>query len=212
MERLIEMGAVIALLYVGYVLGIKRWNYSSQADREKRRDALKAKGLCNTFYFIHAGTLFFFIVLSGGTFAFYWIYQQWKAIVQGFKRTDGTKLSGSPLLRTLASAVTFFALGSIINRTCEYMRKSTAWPSGWWGSLWLGGLVAACLPCVPLAARMIGGLLFCVVPSVYQRHLNTLPKKRVSVKPKPREIIATILGLIIVCAVYLLLHWALPTT
>jgi len=207
---LIEMGAVIALLYVGYALGIKRWNYSSQADREKRRAALKAKGLCNTFYFIHAGTLFFFIVLSGGTFMFYWIYQQWKAIFQGFKRTDGTKLPGSPLSRTLASAVTFFTLGNIINHTCEYMRKSTAWPSGWWGSLWLGGLITACLPGVPLAARMIGGLLCCAVPCVYQRHLNTLPKKRVPVKPKPREMIAAILGLIIVITVYLLLRLVLP--
>jgi len=205
MERLIEMGVVIALLYAGYAFGIKRWNYMSQADREKRREVLKAKGLCNTFYFIHAGTLFFLTVFSGGTFAFYWIYQQWKAICQGFKRADGRKISCGPLAQTLKSAVTFFTLGGIINRTCEYMHKSTAWPSGWWGSVWLGGLVAACIPWAP-ATRLIGAFLFCIVPSVYQRHLNTLPKKSVPAKPKPREIIAAVLGLIVVCAVYLLLR------
>ena len=209
MERLIEMGVVIALLYAGYALGIKRWNYSSQADRERRRALLKEKGLCNTFYFIHAGLLFFLIVFSGGTFTFYWIYQQWKAICQGFKRTDGRKLSGGPLAQTLKSPFSFFTLGGIINRTCEYMHKSPAWPSGWWGSVWLCGFVTACIPWA-WSARIIGAFLFCIVPPVYQRHLNTLPKKRVPVKPKPKELIAAALGLVVVIAVCLVLRLAVP--
>ena len=208
MERLIEMVAVLALLYAGYALGMKRWNYSSQADQERHRADLKAKGMSNTFYFIHAGTLFWLVVFSGSTFTFYWLYQQWKAIKQGFKRTDGTPLSKGPFLRTLGSAVTFFTLGNIIKRTCEYMHKSPAWPSLWWGSLWLGGLIVACLP-FSLLTRITGAFIFCLVPAVYQRHLNTLPKKSLPAKPKPKEIIAAALGLTLLTALLLLVKMML---
>ncbi len=199
------MFAVLAFLYLGYVLGIKRWNYASQADREKRRSTLKAKGLSNTFYFIHSTTLFLLTVLSGGTFAFYWIYQQWKAILKGFKRLDGTPLRYGPLVRTLASPITFFTLGNIINHTCEYLRKPVAWPAAWWGTLWLGGLIAIFLP-VAGSIRFLGALIFCWGPTAYQRHLNTLPKKSLPKRPKPREIIAALLGLILVVSLFLLLH------
>lgn len=207
MERLLEMLAVLAFLYAGYALGIKRWNYSSQADRERRRTVLKTKGLSNTFYFIHSTTLFMLIVLSGGTFTFYWIYQQWKAVLKGFKRLDGTPLRYGPFLRTLASPITFFTLGSIINHTCEYMRKSVAWASAWWGTLWLGGLVSIFLP-VGIGVRVLGALIFCWVPTVYQRHLNTLPNKHLPFRPKPKEVIAAVFGLILLIGLLLVLHLA----
>lgn len=194
MERLIEMVCVLAVLYAGYALGMKRWNYTSQADREKRRTQLKTLGLSNTFYFIHAGTLFFLILCSGGTFVFYWIYQQWKAILQGFKRLDGTPLPKGPFIRTLGCFVTFYSLGSIINRTCEYMRKPVSWSPVWWGTLWLGGLFTLLL-CDDISLRLFGAFLFCLAPTIYQRRLNLLPKKPLPITPKPKELIAAAFGL-----------------
>ena len=206
MERLIEMLTVLALLYAGYALGIKRWSYAStQADREKRRTELKAKGLCNTFYFIHAGTLFFLILFSAGTFTLYWMFQQWKAVLKGFRRSDGIPLKYGPLLRTLFGLITFFSLAGIINRTCEYMRKTPAWPAAWWGSLWLGGFLMVLLA-QSLLVRGVGFFLFCLAPSVLQHRLNALPKTRLSVKPKPREFAASALGLIVVIGTIILLR------
>lgn len=206
MERLIEMLAVLALIYAGYALGIKRWSYAaSQADREKRRTELKAQGLSNTFYFIHAGTLFFLILLSGGTFTFYWLYQQWKAVLHGFKRSDGTTLKYGPLVRTLAGAITFFSLGNIINRTCEYMHKTPAWPAAWWGFWWICGLVLLFCP-VGILGRILGALLFCAAPVAFQHRLNALPKTQIPVYPKPKEWLATAFGLTIVVSLFLCLR------
>ena len=203
MERLIEMVAVLGILYAGYALGIKRWGYATQADVEKRRTYLKEKGLANTFYFIHAGTLFVLIVCSGGAFMLYWAFQQWKAVLHGFKRTSGGPLKHGPFLRALCSVVTFFTLAGIINRTCEYMRKQPAWPAAWWGTLWIGGLFVALLP-LSWWACGTGFFIFCLAPAVLQHHLNALPKTTLPLLPKPREVVATILGLTVVLGALLL--------
>ena len=206
MERLIEMLAVLAFLYIGYTLGLKRWSYApTQADLEKRRTELKAKGLCNTFYFIHAGTLFFLILFSGGTFVLYWMFQQWTAVVRGFKRSDGLPLRHGPLLRTLAGSITFFSLANIINHTCEYMRKKSAWPAGWWGSVWVGGFILALMP-LGILARSVGFFLFCLPPVALQHRLNALPKTRLPARPKVKEFVAAALGLTVLAGMIILLH------
>ena len=133
------------------------------------------------------------------------MFQQWKVIVHGFKRSDGQTLKYGPLVRTLASAVTFFPLAGIINRTCEYMRRPPAWPAAWWGSLWLGGLIMAFLPQGPLV-RGIGIFLFCLAPAALQHRLNALPKTRLSAKPKPKEFVAAALGLTVCAGSVVLLH------
>ena len=99
-------------------------------------------------------------------------------------------------------AFTFFTLGGIINRTCEYMHKAPAWPAVWWGCLWLGGLITVFLPVEP-TIRLLGAFVFCWVPTAYQRHLNTLPKKSLPVKPKPKEVIAAAFGLTIMLGLML---------
>ena len=101
MERLLGMLGVLAVAYAAYALSFKKWDYTSEAKRLERRKVLKAKGMSDTFYFIHARTLFVLNALSGGLFVFYWLYRQWQAVLYGFKRQDGTKLAGSALLRTV---------------------------------------------------------------------------------------------------------------
>ncbi len=199
------MLVVLALLYAGYALSIKRWNYASQAELERRRTALKQAGLSNTFYFIRARTLFFLNILSGGTFVFYWIYHQWKAVLHGFKRLDGTSLRYGPLVRTIGGFFTFFTLINIINRTCEYMHKKPAWPAIWWGSWWLGGFVAIFLP-ISLTGRIFGFTMFCLAPAALQHRLNALPKTRLSLWPKPKEIIATAFGLVLLSGLFTIAH------
>ncbi len=104
MERLLEM---LGVMYAAYALSVKNWNYTSEAAREKRKTELKKEGLTNTFYFIHARTLFVLTVVSGGAFTLYWLLQQWHAVLRGFRRADGTSLKGKPFVRTLGGAFTF---------------------------------------------------------------------------------------------------------
>lgn len=195
MERLIEMLGTLALLYAGYALSVKKWDYSSEAQREKRQTELKRLGLANTFYFINARTQFLLTLLSGGLFSFYWMYQQWKAVLHGFKRSDGKPLKGGALVRAAGGFYFFFRLAGIINRTCEYMRHKTALPAGVWGCLWLAGLICALAPLAP-SARIAGYLIFCAAPAAYQRRLNVLVKNPLPGKPKMTELIAAALGLL----------------
>lgn len=205
MERLLEMLGVLAVMYAAYALSVKNWNYTSEAVREKRRAELKKQGLTNTFYFINARTQLVLTLISGGTFTLYWMFQQWRAVLRGFKRADGTPLTGGPFLRTLGTPFTFFSLAGIINRTCEYMRKPTAWPAGLWALIGLGGLACLLLPDArPL--KLAGYFVLCAVPAVYQRRLNALPKNPVSAVPKLAEIAFTLLGIICVLAITLQLR------
>lgn len=200
MERLLEMLGVLAVMYVAYALSVKNWDYTSEAAREKRKAELKKEGLTNTFYFIHARTLFGLNVASGGAFTLYWMLQQWHAVLHGFRRADGTSLKGKSFVRTLGGAFTFFTLANLINRTCEYMHARTAWPPALWGVVWLGGLICVFAP-VSWATKAAGYLVFCAVPSVYQNRLNALPKTPVSASPKLSEVLAAAAGLVAVLAV-----------
>ncbi len=127
------------------------------------------------------------------------MFQQWRAVLRGFRRLDGRPLKGGALVRTIGGFVTFFSLAGIINRTCEYMRAQTAWPAGLWGTLWLGGLTCVFLP-VSWQAKAAGYLLFCAAPAVYQRRVNALPKNPVPAAPKLAEAATAALGLVCVLA------------
>ena len=196
MQRLTEMILAIAILYAVYALGIKKWTYTTEAEREKRKTELKQLGLSSTFYFIHAQTFFILNVVSGGFFSFYWLFKQWQAVLQGFKRLSGDPLKHGPFVRALGAPITFFTLAALINRTCEYMHKKTAWPAGLWGALWLVGAGLIFCP-VEMFYRLMGFLFFCLAPAVYQNRLNTLPKEPVSPSPKKAEIVATVVGLLL---------------
>lgn len=196
MQRLLEIFLALGILYAVYALGMKKWNYSTESDREKRKAELKKLGLSNTFYFIHARTFFVLNLVSGGLFSFYWFFKQWQAALKGFKRLEGEPLKYGPFMRALGAPITFFPLAALINRTCEYMRKKTAWPAGWWGSLWLGGLVLVFCP-VETFLRLTGYVFFCLAPVVYQNRLNALPKDSVSPAPKKAEIVAAVIGLML---------------
>lgn len=204
MERLLEMLGVLAAMYAAYALSVKNWNYTSEAARAKRKAELKKLGLANTFYFINARTQLVLTLISGGTFTLYWMFQQWRAVLHGFKRSDATPLSGGPFLRTLGGMFTFFSLAGIINRTCEYMHKPAAWPAGVWGVIGLGGLVCACLAGT-WQLKAAGYFFFCAVPAVYQRRLNALPKNPLSAMPKPAEITAALLGTVCALGIFYLL-------
>ena len=207
MQRLLEMLLALAILYAVYALGMKKWNYTSQADREKRKTELKKLGLSNTFYFIHEYTFLVLNLASGGLFSFYWIYKQWQAVLQGFKRLEGGPLKHGAFVRTLGGGFTFFTLAALINRTCEYMRKKTAWPAGLWGTLWLGGLMLVFCP-FGTFYRLTGYALFCLAPVVYQNRLNALPKGPVSPAPKTAEIVACAAGLLVALALAVLIRVA----
>lgn len=198
MERLLEILGTLAVLYVVYQLSLARWDYASSTKREHRKTQIKEEGLSTRFYFMHPRTQFLFTLLSGGLFALYWIYQQWKQILTGFKRLDGSQLQGGALVRTIGAVWSFFALGNLINRTCEYMRKETSWPSWLWGTLWLGSLALLCCP-VNYRWRIGAYVVFCLIPTVYQRRLNTLTHKHISAFPRAVEIVVTLLGMACVC-------------
>lgn len=199
MERLFEMLCALAVMYAVYALSVKNWNYTSESAREKRKTELKQQGLTNTFYFINARTQLILTLLSGGTFTFYWMYQQWRAVLHGFRRLDGQPLKGGPLVRAAGGFITFFSLAGIINRTCEYMRAPAAWPAGLWGTLWLGGLVILFVP-ADWGFKAAGYFFFCAAPAVYQRRVNALPKNPVQGTPKLIELAAAGGGLILVLA------------
>lgn len=205
MERLLEMLGVLAVMYAAYALSVKNWNYASEAAREKRKAELKKRGLTNTFYFINARTQLVLTLISGGAFTLYWLYQQWRAVLRGFKRTDGRPLFGGPLLRTLGGLFTFFSLAGIINRTCEYMRQPAAWPAGVWGPAGLIGLGCIFLPAA-WPVKVAGYFVFCAVPAVYQRRLNALPKNPVPAAPKMAEIAAAAAGAVCVLGLVFVLR------
>jgi len=191
MTRLLQMLGALAVVYVGYALTLKQWGYSSQAEFHKRREVLKQEGVSSSFYFIHPTTLWILTFLSGGLFAFYWYYQQWRAVLHGI--TGEIKLTYGPLVQTLFFALSVFTLCPIIDRTCEYLKKKSNYPSSLLSLLWLYGFIAVFLPVAPVY-RLAGFAVFCSVPSLIQRRLNRLPKTQPPMKPRPAEMIATFVG------------------
>ncbi|GEM_PF-2512592 len=193
MKQLFEMIAVLVGMYVVYALTMGKWNYTSQARQEQRKTQLKEAGLSVRFYFMHPRTQFLLTLASGGVFTLYWLYKQWSQILRGFKRLDGTPLPGTAWGRALGGWWSFFALANLINRTCEYMQKETSWPSWLWGPVWLGGLGLVFIP-VEISYRVAGFIIFCLVPVIFQRRLNTLTSEHISAFPRTVEIIVTLLG------------------
>lgn len=188
MEKLTPILAGITLLYLVYVLGMRKWDYTSAAKRQEQKLQLQKKGLSVRYYFTSPGTLLFFTLISGGLFTFYWLYKQWQAIRAGYKNAAHTPLKYPPFVRTLLSPVFFFSLIGIINRTCLYLRKPAAWPAWFWGTLWLAGGFAVCLP-LPVYFRITGVLVFSLPPYVLQKHINSLPKQLPATKVKLPEIV-----------------------
>ncbi len=193
MEQLLEMIAVLVVMFVVYALTMGKWNYTSQAQREHRKTELKEAGLSVRFYFMHPRTQFVLTLASGGVFTLYWLYKQWSQVQRGFKRLDGTPLSGSAWGRALCGGWSFFALGNLINRTCEYMQKEMSWPSWLWGGVWLGSLVLIFMP-VEMGYRLAGFVIFCFVPTVLQRRINTLTAGHIPMFPRAVEIVVMLLG------------------
>ena len=193
MERLLEMIGILAVLYAVYALTMGKWDYSSPQKRSERKTELKEEGLSTRFYFMHPRTQLALTLTSGGLFTFYWLYKQWGQVLRGFKRLDGTTLKGNAFVRALMGGWSFFALGALINRTCEYMHKPTAWPAWLWGILWLGGLALIFCP-VAIGWRAAGYLMWCGAPAVFQRRLNGMTKDQVSARPRWVEITVALLG------------------
>ena len=189
MERLLQMLGILAVLYAMYALSLKKWDYATEAKRQERRTLLKTKGVSNTFYFIHAGTLFLLNVFSGGLFTFYWLYRQWTAVPHGFRRLNAQPLPHGAFLRTVGGFITFFELNAIICRTCEYMRHKPPLPPWAWGTMWLGGLIGA-IAAPGWTEKLIGYALFCAAPAVLQKRLNALPAEKILPTPKPKECFA----------------------
>lgn len=199
MERLLEMIGILAALYVAYALSMGKWTYeSTSTKREQRDEELKRAGLSSQFYFMNACTLVLLSLASAGTFTFYWLYKQWQRIHNGFKR-DGKQLHGSAFWRAVAGIWSFFALGNLINRTCEYMHRETSWPACLWGILWLSGLVILLSP-VEYGWKIAGYVIFCTVPAIFQRRINTLTHGYLPLFPRAIELAATLTGAICVAA------------
>lgn len=193
MTRLLQMLGALAVVYVVYALTLKKWGYYSQAQRHKRRVALKQEGVSTSFYFIHQTTLWILTFLSGGLFAFYWYYQQWRAVFNGFKQEGASPLKYGPFVRTLFFYLSVFTLCPIIDRTCEYMKHTPNYPSSFLATLWLAGLITVFLPVAPMY-RIGGFIVFCTIPFLIQRRLNRLVKTQPPLKPRPAEMMAAGIG------------------
>ena len=189
MERFLEMISILGALYVAYALSMGKWTYETPAAREKRKEELKRAGLSARFYFMNAGSLFVLTLASAGTFTFYWLYKQWQSVYRG----SAQSLHGNAFWRAVTGMWSFFALGNLINRTCEYTRRETSWPAFLWGTLWLGGFVLIFSP-VETGWRVAGFFLFTLAPAVYQRRINTLTKKYLPFLPRAVEIMVTLAG------------------
>ncbi len=208
MERFLEMIGILAALYVAYALSIGKWNYDSPSTREKRKEDLKQAGLSSQFYFINAATLLLLNLASAGTFTFYWLYKQWQSIRNGFKRAGHLPLRGNAFWRAVAGVWSFFALGDLINRTCEYTQRETSWPAFLWGTLWLSGF-ALLFPPVEYGWKITAYIMFCAVPSVFQRRINTLTRNYLPFFPRAIELLAALIGA--GCAIAGILAWKLVT-
>ncbi len=202
MEKLVQMFIGLGILYAIYALAIKNWDYTSQAKRDALRTRLKEQGLSSCYYFIPPLKLLLLNILSGGLFLFYWAFKQWQAVISGYKNTAGKPLRGGAWLRGLLGLVSFYQLCAIVNRTCQYMRKKPSFPAGLWGTLFIGGLVTACVPAVAAEWRAMGAILFLLAPYILQRRINTLPKEIPPSRLKILEIIWVPLGWLLWAGIY----------
>lgn len=199
MLELLQMAAILGGLYILYALTIKKWNYTTEAQRKARRELLKQKGLSNTFYFIHERTLLLLNLFSGGLFSLFWLFRQWQAARRGYKRLDGQPLKTSPLWRTILFPWSFFELNALINRICEYMHHIPAFPPFVWGTAWL-----VCLAGIFLAPgwwKFVGYFGWCWIPSVLQNRLNALSPQALPKRPQAAEVVACVTGFLLTVGV-----------
>ena len=188
MERLPSILLGIALLYVFYVVGTRKWDYASEAKREALKEQLKKAGLSTCYYFIPARRFLVLNVLGGGLFVFYWAYKQWQAIRTGYKNTAGTLPKGGPIWRAVFIAFSFYQLTAIVNRTCLSLRKRPSFSHWLWGTVFWAGLAAALLPMLPAWARVAGAALFILAPYYIQKRINSMPKELPPSRVKKAEI------------------------
>lgn len=189
MEKLMNILLGTAILYAVYALGIKRWDYASEAKREEMKIRLQKQGLAVRYYFISTNKLLLLNLLSGGLFLFFWSYKQWQAVCAGYKNSSGKPLGGGPFWRAVFTVFTFYQFNAILNRTCLYMHKKPTLPCAVWGTLCWTGLTAACIPALPLFWRMAGGALFLYAPCALQKRVNALPKQLPPARLKTAEIL-----------------------
>lgn len=189
MDRLYSILLGMALLFVFYVLGTRKWDYATEAKREAQKERLKKAGLSTCYYFISVRRLLLLNVLGGGLFVFYWAYKQWQAVRAGYKNAAGTALKMGPVFRALLIPFSFYQLNAIVNRTCLYMRKRPSFSPVFWGTVFWLGLAAVWVPVIPVWGRITGAAAFVLVPVVLQRRINTLPKELPPTRIKPAEIV-----------------------
>lgn len=194
MERLIQILIGAGILYAAYAMSLKKWDYTSVQKREEQKLRLKRKGLSVRYYFIPAGRLLVFNVLSGGVFFFYWSYKQWQAVKSGYKNEAGVPLKFAPAARALLSFISFYQLAAIVGRTCAYMRKKTPFPAIFWGTALWGGLAGAFLPLLPLPWRVLCAALYLLAPCALQMRINSLPKEPPPSRVKTSEILWALAG------------------
>lgn len=200
MERLLTMLGVIGGMYVLYAISMGRWQYNSPAVREKRNTQFKKDGMSDQFSFVNPYTLWVLNLASAGTFTFYWLYKQWKVIRAGFKRTSRVPLKINATFRAILGVWSFLALGNLVNRTCEYTHHRTSFPAVFWWAVWLAGPVLLLLP-TSYGWKIAGYLIFCTVPVIFQRRINTLTRDYLPLFPRAIELAATLIGaaVVVVC-------------
>ncbi len=189
MEKITSILIGLGLLFGVYFFGMRKWDYTSQAKQTAEKERLQQAGLATCYYFIPVWRLALFNILSGGLFSFYWALKQWQAIKAGYKNTENTPLAFSPWLRTLFLFLSFYQLTAIINRTCRYMRKPTAFAAAFWGTAFWAGFAAAWTHVLAAPWRLAGAALFMAAPCILQRHVNNLPKNLPPTKIKLPEIV-----------------------
>lgn len=205
MERIWHILAGAALIYLAYMMLLKKWDYNTEAKRHAHKDILKQKGLSTCYFFIHPYRLLGFNIISGGFFFFYWSYKQWKSVISGYKNVTRQPLRGGAFVRSIFGLFYFYPLAAIINRTCDYMGKTQMLSPIFWTIIFWGGLTAACLPVLDVFWRLLGAVCFFIPPFVLQKHINLLPKELPPVRLRVIELFFVFLGWIAWAAIFVLL-------
>ncbi len=177
MERWLDFVVVFGGLYAIYFFTLRRWDYTTEAKRRAQKDELKRQGLSNAYYFTGAWKLFIYIFCTGGIYAFYWLYKQWKSVAKGYLNTARQPLKGWPVWRALFGAVTFYQLAGIINRTCLYMHKRPSMAAWFSGTVWIICVAGSII--LPGWYKLVCLAIFAAVAARLQYRLNALTGKEV---------------------------------
>lgn len=194
MERWLDFVVVFGGLYAIYFFTLRRWDYTTEAKIRAQREELKRQGLSNAYYFSGARKLFVYIFITGGIYAFYWLYKQWKAVSKGYLNTARQPLKGWPVLRALLGFITFYQLAGIINRTCLYMHKRPSMAAWFSGTVWI--ICAAGSIILPGWYKLACLAIFAAVAARLQYRLNTLTGKEVPNRFQIADIAPVIISLL----------------